>query len=334
MVTVREAVLISRDTRVLVTGGAGFIGSHLVERLVGLGAQVTIIDNLSTGNMANLRNVRTQTNLVLHGLHETLRDGMVRLQDYEIVFHLAANSYVPPSVEKPLFDFEANLLNSLMLLEGLRSIRNPPRLIYASSAAVYGNPISLPIKETDLTFPISPYGVSKLAAERYTAVYSQIYGIPATSLRLFSVYGPRQRKQVVYDLLVKVLNNPTHLEVLGDGTQERDFTYVGDLVDALLLVAEKAPGKGEVYNVASGRAYTIAELIDTICKVCEAAPEVRFTGSVRPGDPERWAVDISAIRALGFEPRTELVAGIRAIKSWYEGAQVAPESHSDGKLST
>lgn len=324
--------MISRDTRVLVTGGAGFIGSHLVERLVGLGAQVTIIDNLSTGNVGNLTNVQTRANLLVHDLREALSNGTIRLQDYEVVFHLAANSYVPPSVERPLFDFETNLLNSLMLLEGLRSIRNPPRLINASSAAVYGNPISLPIKETDLAFPISPYGVSKLSAERYTAVYSQIYGIPATSLRFFSVYGPRQRKQVVYDLLMKVLNDPAHLEVLGDGTQERDFAYVGDLVDALLLVAEKAPGRGEVYNVASGRAYTIAELIDTICKICKVAPEVRFTGSVRPGDPERWVVDISALRVLGFVPRTELEAGIRAIKSWHEGTQVNPKNQSTVKV--
>jgi len=166
--------------------------------------------------------------------------------------------------------------------------------------------------------PISPYGVSKLAGERYVTVYSQIYGIPATSLRFFSIYGPRQRKQVVYDLLRKIRANPARLVALGDGSQARDFTYVLDVVQAMTLVAKAAPGQGEVYNVASGRTYSIADLVIAWCKVCRVAPEVVYTGQVRPGDAEKWVVDISRLRQLGFEAQTSLETGLAAIRDWYD----------------
>src|SRR5690606_14091871 len=148
-------------------------------------------------------------------LADLLRDGLC-LHDFDYIFHLAANAYIPPSVEAPAYDFALNLHNTFTLLEALRQAPRRPRLVNVSSAAVYGNPASLPIGEGDPTVPISPYGVSKLAAERYVAVFSQLYGLPASSVRLFSVYGPRQRKQVVYDLLCRLRQNPRCLEVLGD----------------------------------------------------------------------------------------------------------------------
>lgn len=309
---------ISRGAKVLVTGGAGFIGSHLVEQLVDGGASVTVIDNLSTGSRDNLDRVRDQIGLIASDLGDLLRQRHVQPADYEYLFHLAANPYIPPSVANPLYDFELNLRNTLLLLERLRESEQLPRLINVSSAAVYGNPARLPIGEADPTIPISPYGVSKLAAERYVAVYSELYGIPATSLRLFSVYGPRQQKQVVYDLFEKLRRNPDRLEILGDGTQSRDFTYVLDVVQAMMLVATEAPGKGEVYNVASGATHTIAELAQSCCQVCELTPEIVYTGAVRPGDAGRWAVDIARLQALGFVPRMPLGKGLNAVKEWYE----------------
>jgi UDP-glucose 4-epimerase len=201
----------------------------------------------------------------------------------------------------------------------MRRAARRPRLINVSSAAVYGNPVILPIREADPTVPISPYGVSKLAAERYTAVYSQLYGLWAASVRLFSVYGPRQHKQVVFDLLRRLRASPAALEVLGDGTQARDFAYVGDVVQAMLLVADRAPGGGETYNVASGVTHSIAELVKTLCQVYHIAPEVRYSGSIRPGDAERWEVDISNLARLGYAAQMSLPDGLRATRVWFDG---------------
>ena len=310
--------VINEQNRVLVTGGAGFIGSHLVEHLVELGAHVAVIDNLSTGRQEHLQTVMAQIEFIVGDLGDILRSKQVDLNEYDYVFHLAASSYIPWSVENPVSDFESNLQNTFLLLEALRHAHHAPRLVNISSAAVYGNTARLPIRETDPTVPISPYGVSKLAGERYVDVYSQIYGIKATSLRLFSVYGPRQRKQVVYDLLCKLRANPKQLKILGDGSQARDFTYVLDVVQATLLAATVAPCRGEVYNVASGITYSISQLVTALCDVCGLTPEVSYTGRLRPGDAEKWVVDISCLRQLGFAAHTSLATGLAAIRDWYD----------------
>jgi len=310
--------MIGRKSPVLVTGGAGFIGSHLVEHLIKVGACVTVIDDFSTGRLEHLERVSSQIELIIGDLGPLLRLERVSLDVYEIVFHLAANPYVPWSVENPVRDYETNLHNTFTLLEALRHTPDAPRLVNVSSAAVYGNPAHLPIRESDPTVPISPYGVSKLAAERYVAVYSQIYGLRATSLRFFSVYGPRQRKQVVYDLLSRLRVDPARLQVLGDGSQGRDFTYVLDVVQAMMLAATVAPCRGEVYNVASGTTHSIAELVEAWCNVCALTPEVVYTGQMRPGDAEKWVVDITSLRQLGFEPHISLEAGLADIRDWYD----------------
>jgi len=303
---------------VLVTGGAGFIGSHLVEALVARGDRVTVIDNLATGARENLAQVAGAFEWRLASLGQMLRAGDLDVAAYDVIFHLAANPYIPPSVEKPAYDYDANLHTTFLLLEALRQAGRRPMLVNTSSAAVYGNPARLPIRETDPTVPISPYGVSKLGAERYVAVFSELYGLRAVSLRLFSVYGPRQRKQVVFDLLTRLRAEPTQLEVLGDGSQARDFCYVGDVVQAMLLMTERAPARGEAYNVAHGQAYTIADLVRTLAQVCGLEPAIRYTGHIRPGDAERWEVDISALAALGYVPHTALPAGLSAIRDWFD----------------
>ena len=299
------------------TGGAGFVGSHLVEHLVAAGAQVTVVDSLSTGRLEHLQAVLPKVKLVVGDLGDVLRLKRINLNDYACVFHLAANSYIPPSVANPTFDFHENLYNTFALLEALRELPKAPRLVNVSSAAVYGNPVGLPIREADPTVPISPYGVSKLAGERYVAVYSQLYGIRAVTVRLFSIYGPRQRKQVVYDFFSRLRANPGRLEILGDGSQARDFTYVLDVVRALGLVATMAPNRGEVYNVASGTTHTIAELAEACCHVCGLNPTIVYTGRIRPGDAEKWVVDITRLKELGFEPRGDLEEGLAAIRDWH-----------------
>jgi UDP-glucose 4-epimerase len=305
---------------VLVTGGAGFIGSHLVDRLVEEGDQVTVVDNVSTGLLDHLQPNLRRIELVVGDLSDVLRAKRVDPARYACVFHLAANAYIPPSVANPAFDFHANVQNTFTLLEALRQAADPPRLVNVSSAAVYGNPVRLPIRETDPTVPIAPYGVSKLAGERYTAVYAQLYGIRAASVRLFSVYGPRQRKQVVYDVFQKLRSDPRRVALLGDGTQTRDLVNVADVVQALLIVATKAPGQGEVYNVASGESRSIAQLVEACCRVSGLEPEIVYSGAVRPGDADKWEVDIARLQGLGFTPSTGLEAGLRGVRDWYVAA--------------
>lgn len=302
--------------RALVTGGAGFIGSHVVEHLVDRGFTVTVVDDLSTGRVENLQRVSAQIQFDERPLADLL-EAPSALLAHDVVFHLAANAYIPPSVENPAFDYSLNLETTFRLLEVLRTSRQPPRLVYTSSAAVYGDPQRLPIHEADPTVPISPYGVSKLAAERYVAVYSRLYGIAASSVRLFSAYGPRQRKQVVYDLIDRLALEPTRLEVIGDGTQERDFVFAGDVAAAIALVGESAPARGEVYNVASGISHSIAQLVSTVCEVMGLDPELVYTGSVRPGDAQRWSVDTTALRDLGYRPCMSLRDGVAATWDWY-----------------
>jgi UDP-glucose 4-epimerase len=314
----------SHPKRVLVTGGAGFIGSHLVEALVARGDRVTVIDNLATGKRENLAQVAGAITWVEHSVTDLLTAGELDVAAYDIIFHLAANPYIPPSVEKPSFDYALNLHTTFLLLEALRLAPSRPILVNTSSAAVYGNPASLPIRETDPTVPISPYGVSKLAAERYVAVFSALYGLPAVSARLFSVYGPRQRKQVVFDLLTRLRADPAHLEVLGDGSQARDFCYVGDTVQALLLMAENAPRQGEAYNVAQGRTHTIADLVQALVQVCGLQPAIHWTGSIRPGDAERWEVDIARLSTLGYTAQYTLPAGLAAIRDWFDSLPTPP----------
>lgn len=304
----------------LVTGGAGFIGSHLVERLVAGGARVTVLDHLRSGAPRNLAAVVDRVALVQADVVTTLADPAF-VQEFDVVFHLAANPYIPPSVENPVFDFELNLGATLHLLEALRVAPRGPRLVFVSSAAVYGNPRRVPIREDDPTVPISPYGVSKLAAERYVAVYADLYDLPCSSVRLFSVYGPRQRKQVVFDLIHRLRSDPFRLDVFGDGTQERDFVYVVDVADAMIAVADLAPARGEAINVASGTSTSIAGLVEGLTTAMDIRPEVVWSGSVRPGDAERWAVDLAVLRALPFAPVWTFADGLRATIDWYDAAQ-------------
>jgi len=308
------------NKRILITGGAGFIGSHLAEKLVNDNNHITIIDNLSTGSIDNLINIRSKITFIERDLKRALKTD-INLWEYDYVFHLAGNPYVPPSVKNPKFDFKSNLENTFILLEGLRKTKNPPHLFNASSGAVYGNPASIPIKESDPTIPVAPYGVSKLSAERYASVYSLLYGIKTTNLRFFSLFGPRQKKQVIFDLILKVKKNPQVLEIFGDGSQERDFIYISDLIEAILLIAKKDNGHGQSYNIATGNSATINKIAKTICKICDVAPKFEYSLKNRPGDAEKWQVDISKIKKLGFKPRTDLEEGIKKIKAWTDSNQ-------------
>lgn len=308
---------------VLVTGGAGFIGSHLVEGLVKTGWRVSIVDNLVTGSLHNLHSVINAIELYKLDILGEAFQRLIETKHFDYIIHLAANSYVPPSVKDPVFDFDENLRGTFLLLNALRNYSTTSRLIYASSAAVYGDPAVNPIAESAPLDPISPYGVSKLGAERYAYVFHKLYGVPVTILRFFSVYGPRQMKQLIYDMMRKMDENPQRVEIFGDGKQTRDVLYVEDLVSAISLVLTKSEFRGEVFNIASGVGYPIINIIHIIADMMNVSPTYVYTGSVRAGDPIDWVADIQKIRSIGFCPRYSLEEGIEKTVSWFRNEKRA-----------
>ncbi len=311
--------------KVLVTGGAGFIGSHLVDELVARGCRVTVVDNLMTGRLENLAESMDKidfrkVDILSDEIYPILHSG-----GFEYIFHLAANAYVPPSVADPEYDFNNTLLTTFRLLEFIRKNNYPAVFVANSSAAIYGSPTRMPIDESFPPDPISPYGVSKLALENYIKVFAQLYGIRGASLRLFSAYGPRQHKQIIYDFMVKLTRNPHELEILGDGTQMRDIVYVKDVVQALIVIAENGALKGEYYNVATGQGYTTREVAQIMCELMGIQPHFRFTGKVRAGDADKWIANIDRLKAIGYVPRYTLRDGLKETIEWFRSIHVPAE---------
>ncbi|HVL88839.1 MAG TPA: NAD-dependent epimerase/dehydratase family protein [Actinomycetota bacterium] len=301
---------------VLVTGGAGFIGSHLVEALVARGDTVTVLDDLRGGTIANLDAVAGDVHFEEGDLLGADLPALLAGGGFDTVFHLAGTAYVPPSVEDPVYDFRLVAEGTLKVCDALRRHSPSSTLVYTSSAAVYGDPESLPITEDHRVAPVSPYGLHKYTAEQSVRLHAELYGLRTASARLFSVYGPRQRKQVIFDFARKIAASPSRIEAFGDGTQVRDFVYVGDVVRALLRIASGGPLRGEVYNVATGRGISTGELLAMVAATMNAEPEVVWSGSVRPGDPDKWLASIERLRSIGYEPATSLEDGIAATVAW------------------
>jgi UDP-glucose 4-epimerase len=301
-------------SRVLVTGGAGFIGTHLVRRLVADGAHVTVVDDLSAPSAQAV-----PAGVVWHRLRlpDPRLRGLVADGRFDRVYHLAGAAYVPPSIDDPGGDLANNADVTLSVLEAVRHGSPGTPVLYTSSAAVYGSPTTLPIPEDAPIVPVSPYGVSKYAAEQYVSLYARLHGLRAASLRLFSVFGPGQRKQVVFDLIAKLAADPTRLEVLGAGTEMRDFVFVEDVVGAAVAVMARAPLAGEVYNVASGEGVTIKQLVAHVTAVLGVSPRVRYTGEARPGDALHWVADVTRLRALAYAPAVNLREGVRRVADWF-----------------
>jgi UDP-glucose 4-epimerase len=302
----------------LVTGGAGFIGSNLVDRLIADGHTVRVLDDVSTGYREN---IHPDAELFVGDIADASIVGRA-VQSTDVVFHQAAHRSVFRSVEHPLDTDTANVHGTLTLLDAMRSA-GVKRLVYASSSSVYGGADQLPTSESAATLPRSPYAVSKLTGEHYCRVFSELYGMETVALRYFNVYGPRQRPDSAYAAVIPLFIEALRLSeppiVHGDGLQSRDFTFIDDVV-AANLAAAGAPGDvcaGKAYNVAGGHQHSLLDLLGLLGQLLEVTPDPKFT-SPRPGDVRHTAADISAARdELGYLPIVDFAEGLRRTLSWF-----------------
>ncbi len=311
----------------LVTGGAGFIGSNIVEELLRRGERVRILDNFSTGKRENI--VQLQQKLAAESnnhLQLELVEGDVRsyhivreaVEGVDFILHQAALPSVPRSVKDPITSNEVNVVGTLNILNAAREAR-VRRIVYASSSSVYGDLDVLPKTEDMLPKPLSPYAVSKLAGEKYCQVFTRLYGLETVILRYFNVFGPRQDPNSQYSAVIpkfiQLIKNGESPVIYGDGSQSRDFTYVSNVVEANLLACEQGLEElsGEVFNIAFGKRVTINDLVEAINKAlntnvtpCYAEP--------RPGDVKHSLANIGKARQfLGYEPKIDFFEGLKKI---------------------
>ena len=308
--------------RILVTGGAGFIGSHLTERLIELGHEVVVLDDLSTGREENLAHLQGRFRFVKGSITDLalLRELMPGI---EVVFHQAALGSVPRSVEDPATTHEVNITGTFYVLLAAKEA-SVKRVIYAASSSAYGDTPTLPKVETMLPQPLSPYAVSKLVGEYYCQVFTRVYGLPTVSLRYFNVFGPRQNPRSQYAAVIPKFITAAlkgePLTVYGDGEQSRDFTYIENVVQANLLAMQSEAAVGKVYNVACGGRYTLNELIRQLRKVMDKHLEVQYLPP-RAGDVRHSMASIEAAQHdLGYRVLVDFEEGLRRTVEWYHAS--------------
>jgi UDP-glucose 4-epimerase len=308
-------------SKAIVTGGAGFIGSHIVDELIARGIETVVIDNFTTGSAGNLRQHRDNRLLrVLTGDAARIGQLLPDIEGVDVVFHEAAIASVPRSVTDPLLVHNVNVNASLDVMAFCVS-RKIKRMVFASSAAVYGVLDDVPASEDLICAPSSPYGASKLAVEAYLSAFYRTYGLETVGLRYFNVFGSRQKMSdyggVITVFANKILqrNNPT---IYGDGLQTRDFVHVRDIVDANMLAMASDSAAGQVLNVASGRTTTLLELIDALKEIIGADDIEPVFEPPRVGDVRSGAASISKIeRLLGYRPSMSLTEGLVDVVSQF-----------------
>lgn len=303
----------------LVTGGAGFIGSHIVTALVERGDRVRVLDNLSTGKPANLAHVGAKVEVHKGDLLD-LKQVEKAVAGVDVVFHQAAMASVPRSLAEPLASHAACATGTLHVLDAARRA-GVKRVVYAGSSSAYGNQPHMSKRETDFLSPLSPYAAAKLAGESYCQAFAASYGLETVVIRYFNVFGPRQDPNgeysaVIPKFVVSMLagKRPT---IFGDGLQSRDFTYVENVVQGNLVAAASREATGRIFNVACGRQYSLLELIDSINRVLGTTIEPIFADA-RAGDVRDSLADITAAReVLGYEPAIDFDEGLRRSIDYY-----------------
>lgn len=317
----------SKGRSCVVTGGAGFIGSHLVERLLADGSRVTVIDNFSTGRPENLEHLKSNADLRL--VQADICDNakispLFKSADW--VFHLAALADIVPSIERPTDYFNANVVGTQSVLEAARAA-GVKRFVYAASSSCYGIPDKYPTPETAPIRPQYPYALTKRLGEELALHWGQVYGMPVVSTRFFNVYGPRSRTSGTYGavfgvfLAQKLAGKP--FTVVGDGKQTRDFTYASDVADALIAAASSS-ASGEIFNVGSGNTYSVNRLVELLGGPVTYIPK-------RPGEPDCTFADIAKIKkTLGWEPKISFEDGVKKmlehIDYWRKAPVWTPQS--------
>jgi len=307
--------------RCLVTGGAGFIGSHLVDRLLAEGHEVRVLDNFSTGRRENLAQVKNNPLLSIHTVDISNEGGLRPMfEGIDWVFHLGALADIVPSIQHPLDYHKANVDGTVAVLEAAR-LAGVKRFVYAASSSCYGIPDTLPTPESAPIRPMYPYALTKFLGEQYVSHWNKIYKLPCLSLRLFNVYGPRSRTSGAYGavfgvfLAQKLAGKP--FTVVGDGTQTRDFTFVSDVADAFVRAAESKI-EGEILNVGSGGTYSVNHLVGLLGGEVLHIPK-------RPGEPDGTFADIKKIsKLLDWRPRVRFEDGVQIMLKQIDQWRDAP----------
>ncbi len=312
----------------IVTGGAGFIGSHMTDRLLKAGYKVKIIDNLSTGNLRNIEHLQGNENVEFHRADIAEMGEILELFiGVDVVFHLAALADIVPSIQEPLKYHRSNVDGTINVLEACRQ-HGVNRIIYAASSSCYGIPDNFPTKESDEIRSQYPYAVSKNMGEQLCMYWHQIYKMNITAMRFFNVYGPRSRTSGTYGavfgvfLAQKINNKP--FTVVGDGNQTRDFTFVTDVANACFMASERSDIGGEAFNVGSGNTYSVNRLVELLGGEITYVPK-------RPGEPDCTFADTTRInKTIGWQPKVSLEEGVQEmlknIDYWREAPIWEPNS--------
>ncbi len=300
--------------KVVVTGGAGFIGSHLAEELAAQGYAVVILDDFSTGRKENIASLRQKKNIEFVQGSITDLSGLQKLfGGIDCVFHQAAMARVPRSIEDPITVNQVNITGTLNVLVAARD-QGVKKMVFASSSSVYGDAATLPQREDMIPSPLSPYALTKLTGEHYGIIFKQLYGLSTVCLRYFNVYGPGQDPHSQYAMVIpafidRAANNLPPV-IHGDGEQSRDFTFIGDVVKANILAAEST-AEG-VYNIGSGRSITIKQLAEKIIQLMRKDLKP-LHDKPRPGDVRHALADISRAKSFGYEPEWSLEDGLKKL---------------------
>jgi nucleoside-diphosphate-sugar epimerase len=306
--------------KVLVTGGAGFIGSHIVDKLLELNAQVVVLDNLISGKIENIEHNLKKIKFI----QKDIRDDRAldeALAGVEFISHQAALRSVPKSVNNPFEYHQVNVTGTLKLFLKARQM-GVKRIVFASSSSVYGERVDFPEKEFDVPNPISPYAATKAMGEYYANLFSKLYNLPVISLRYFNVFGPRQSLDDEYAVVVpkfisSLLNNIAP-PIYGDGTQERDFTYIGNIVDANIKGLISKDVSYGIFNIASGKPCSVNELLAILQRIINVDVKPKFL-PVRPGDVKKTHADITkAKQLLNFDPTIEFEEGLKLTVDWFK----------------
>jgi UDP-glucuronate 4-epimerase len=306
---------------VLVTGGAGFIGSHLCERLLARGDQVTILDNFNDFYSPAIKRANLVPLSAARLVEGDIRDRPKMAElfaegRFDAVVHLAAMAGVRPSVQDPLLYEDVNVRGTLVLLEELAR-RPATRFVFASSSSVYGGNTKVPFTEADdIPHPVSPYAATKRSGELLAYTYHHLHGVPTSCLRFFTVYGPRQRPEMAIHAFVRNVLAGKPVPFFGDGSTRRDYTYIDDIIDGVVRAIDRCEGY-EIYNLGESATTSLQELVDMIASVCER-PVRLDRRPMQPGDVEITYADVSKARErLGYRPTTPVRSGLERFVAWY-----------------